>query len=220
MEIEIEKEEDLSVYSETDTDTKSINENINRVNNAKNNTNFIQVINSSKYKIYQDQFISLFTKYNLEINSIYKLVSNYAKSKDYNTEIDYINYIFYSENLITKIYNIKYFLKENKIDELIIEIKSINENIISNNLLFILYRKKLLYYIKKNMVKEALIYAEKYLISLTIDDNILYKKLANTMSLLAYEDINKCTDKDLINECENVDEDEIICLILRFLIEN
>ena len=218
--MKIEKEEELSTYSETETDTKSINENLNKVSNSISNSNFIQEINYSKYKTYQQQFISLFNKYNLEINSIYKLISNYAKSKDNESDIDFINYIFYSENLITKIYNIEYFLKENKIDELINEIKSINENILSNDLLFILYRKKLLYYIKNNMVKESLKYAEKYLVPLTKDNNILYIKLGNVMSLLAYEDINKCPDKDLINEYENIDQEEIIYLILRFFIEN
>ena len=218
--MEIEKEEELSTYTETDTDTKSINENINKVNNSINNNNFIQEINSSKYKTYQDQFISLFNKYNLDISKIYILISNYAKSKDNNVDIDYIGYIFYSENLIIKIYNIKYFIKENKIDELINEINSINEKILTNNLLFILHRKKLLFYIKNNLVKESLIYAEKYLVPLTRDDNRLYIKLGNVMSLLAYEDINKCDNKILAKECENIDEDEIICLILRFLIEN
>ena len=220
IETEIEKEEELSTYSETDIDTNSSNENLFKVNNPINNNNFIQLINSSKYKLYQDQFISLFTKYNLEINSIGKLISNYAKSKGNINNIDYFNYIFYSENLITKIYKIKYFLKENKIDELIKEIRSINENILNNNILFVLYRKKLLYYIKNNMVKEAFNYAEKYLIPLTKDNNILYKKLGDVMSLLAYEDINKCTDKNLVKEFENIDEDEITCLILRFFIDN
>ena len=220
-EIEIEKEEELSTYSETDIDTKSTNEYIFKVNNSISNNNFIQSINSSKYKLYQEQFISLFTKYNLEMNSIGKLISNYAKSKDSTiTDIDYVNYIFYSENLITKIYKIKHFLKENKIDELINEIKSINENILNNHFLFILYRKKLLYYIQNNMVKESLICAEKYLAPLTKDDNILYKKLGDAMSLLAYEDINKCTDKDFVKECESINEDEVICLILRYFIDN
>ena len=218
--MEIEKEEELSTYTETDTDTKSINENINKVNNSINNNNFIQEINSSKYKTYQDQFISLFNKYNLDISKIYTLISNYAKSKDNNVNIDYIGYIFYSENLIIKIYNIKYFIKENKIDELINEINSINEKILTNNLLFILHIKKLLFYIKNNLVKESLAYAQKYLVPLTRDDNRLYIKLGNVMSLLAYEDINKCDNKILAKECENIDEDEIICLILRFLIEN
>ena len=218
--MEIEKEEELSTYTETDTDTKSINENLNKVNNSINNNNFIQEINSSKYKTYQDQFISLFNKYNLDISKIYTLISNYAKSKDNNVNIDYIGYIFYSENLIIKIYNIKYFIKENKIDELINEINSINEKILTNNLLFILHIKKLLFYIKNNLVKESLAYAQKYLVPLTRDDNRLYIKLGNVMSLLAFEDINKCDDKNMAKECENIDEDEIICLILRFLIEN
>ena len=95
-EIEIEKEEELSTYSETDIDTKSTNEYIFKVNNSISNNNFIQSINSSKYKLYQEQFISLFTKYNLEISAISELISNYAKSKDSTiTDIDYISYIFY-----------------------------------------------------------------------------------------------------------------------------
>lgn len=221
--MEIEKDEEFSICSELETtDTKSINDVIDSSNKPIPINNFIQEINSLKYKIYQEQFISLFTKYNLEINLLPRLISNYAKSKKYTTEINYDDYIFYSEQLITNIYNIKYFLKENKIDELINEIKIINEKILNDNLLFIIHREKLIYYIKNNLVKESLIYAQKNLVCLTENNKMLYKKLENIMSLLAYENIKECNDKNLVNECINNNgkiEDEIICLILNFLID-
>ena len=221
--MEIEKDEEYSTCSEMETiDTKSINDTIEQAIKPINN-NFIDEINSLKYKMYQAQFLSLFNKYNLEINSISKLISNYAKSIKYTTKIDYNNYILYSEQLITKIYNIKYFLKENKIDEIINEIKSINENILSDNLLFILHMQKLSYYIKNNLIKESLVYAQKNLIYLTKNNSVLYKKLENIMSLLAYENIKECSDKELVKECtNNTDkiENEIICSILSFLMKN
>ena len=219
--MEIEKDEEFSISSELETDTKSINVIIEKVNKPTNN--FIKEINSLKYKLYKDQFISLFNKYNLDINLINNMISNYAKSKNSTVEIDYNNYIFYSENLITKIYNIKYFLKENRIDELINEIKDINEKILNNYLRFDLHKKKLFHFIKNNMVRETLIYAQSYMIPLTENNNILYKKLEKIMSLLAYENINDCADKKLVNEFENfIDEieDKTIYSILIFLIEN
>ena len=219
--MEIEKDEEFSTCSELETtDTKSINDTIEQ---SKPKNNFTQEINFLKYKTYQEQFVLLFNQYNLEVNSIYQLITNYAKSKKNIIEIDYNNYILFSEQLITKIYNIKYFLKENKIDELINEIKSINENILNDNLLFILHKEKLIYYIKNNLVKESLIYAQKNLINLTKNNSVLYKKLENVMSLLAYENIKECADQELVNEYTNNDdkiEDEIIGLILRFLIKN
>lgn len=219
--MEIEKDEEFSTCSELETtDTKSINDIIEQ---SKPKNNFIQEINFLKYKTYQEQFVLLFNQYNLEVNSISQLITNYAKSKKDTIEIDYNNYILFSEQLITKIYNIKYFLKENKIDELINEIKSINEKILNDNLLFILHKEKLIYYIKKNLVKESLAYAQKNLINLTKNNSVLYKKLENVMSLLAYENIKECADKELVNEStSNNDkiEDEIIGLILRFLIKN
>ena len=221
--MEIEKDEEFSICSGLETtDTKSINDVIDSSNKPIPINNFIQEINSLKYKIYQEQFISLFTKYNLEINLLPRLISNYAKSKKYTTEMNYDDYIFYSEQLITNIYNIKYFLKENKIDEWINEIKIINEKILNDNLLFIIHREKLIYYIKNNLVKESLIYAQKNLVCLTENNKMLYKKLENIMSLLAYENIKECNDKNLVNECINNNgkiEDEIICLILNFLID-
>ena len=219
--MEIEKDEEFSTCSELETtDTKSINDTIEQ---SKPKNNFSQEINFLKYKTYQEQFVLLFNQYNLEVNSIYQLITNYAKSKKNIIEIDYNNYILFSEELITKIYNIKYFLKENKIDELINEIKSINENILNDNLLFILHKEKLIYYIKNNLVKESLIYAEKNLINLTKNNSVLYKKLENIMSLLAYENLKECADQELVNEYTNNDdkiEDEIIGLILCFLIKN
>ena len=219
--MEIEKDEEFSTCSELETtDTKSINDTIEQ---SKPKNNFIQEINFLKYKTYQEQFVLLFNQYNLEVNSISQLITNYAKSKKDTTEIDYNDYILFSEQLITKIYNIKYFLKENKIDELINEIKSINEKILNDNLLFILHKEKLIYYIKENLVKESLAYAQKNLINLTINNSVLYKKLENVMSLLAYENIKECADKELVNESTNNNnkiEDEIIGLILRFLIKN
>ena len=219
--MEIEKDEEFSTCSELETtDTKSINDTIEQ---SRPKNNFSQEINFLKYKTYQEQFVLLFNQYNLEVNSIYQLITNYAKSKKNIIEIDYNNYILFSEELITKIYNIKYFLKENKIDELINEIKSINEKILNDNLLFILHKEKLIYYIKNNLVKESLIYAEKNLINLTKNNSVLYKKLENIMSLLAYENLKECADQELVNEYTNNDdkiEDEIIGLILRFLIKN
>ena len=219
--MEIEKDEEFSTCSELETtDTKSINDIIEQ---SKPKNNFIQEINFLKYKTYQEQFVLLFNQYNLEVNSISQLITNYAKSKKDTIEMDYNNYILFSEQLITKIYNIKYFLKENKIDELINEIKSINENILNDNILFILHKEKLIYYIKENLVKESLAYAQQNLINLTKNNSVLYKKLENVMSLLAYENIKECADKELVNEStSNNDkiEDEIIGLILRFLIKN
>ena len=219
--MEIEKDEEFSTCSELETtDSKSINDTIEQ---SKPKNNFIQEINFLKYKTYQEQFVLLFNQYNLEVNSISQLITNYAKSKKDTIEIDYNDYILFSEQLITKIYNIKYFLKENKIDELINEIKSINEKILNDNLLFILHKEKLIYYIKNNLVKESLIYAQKNLINLTKNNSVLYKKLENVMSLLAYENIKECADQELVNEYTNNDdkiEDEIIGLILRFLIKN
>ena len=217
--MEIEKDEEFSTCSELDTDAKSINETIEKVNKPPNN--FIKEINTLKCKLYQDQFKLLLNKYRFDNNSLNKMISNYAKSKNINIEMDYNNYICYSESLITKIYNIKYFLKENKIDELINEIRDINEKILNNNLLFDLHGKKLYHYIKNNMVGESLKYAQNNMISLTENNNILYKQLEKIMSLLAYKNINYCADKELVNEFENIIdkiEDETIYSILKFLI--
>ena len=135
--MEIEKEEEYSTCSEFDTDSKSLNSINDPLSKPLNN--FINEINSLKYKIYEEQFISIFTKYNIDVNNIYILISNYA---NLNTKINYDEYIHYSEKLLKKIYIIKYFLKENKIEEIINEIKSINKNILNNYyLLFIIHRQ-------------------------------------------------------------------------------
>ena len=66
------------------------------------------------------------------------------------------------------------------------------------------------------MVKESLIYAQKNLVCLTENNKMLYKKLENIMSLLAYENIKECNDKNLVNECINNNgkiEDEIILYV-------
>ena len=100
--MEIEKEEEYSTCSEFDTDSKSLNSINDPLSKPLNN--FINEINSLKYKIYEEQFISIFTKYNIDVNNIYILISNYA---NLNTKINYDEYIHYSEKLLTQIYNIK-----------------------------------------------------------------------------------------------------------------
>ena len=221
--MEIEKDEDYSTCSEYEIDSKSLNNIIEPIN--KQNNNFISEIYSIKSKTYQEQFISLLKKYNLDINSVNKLISNFAKTIDFNnnnTDMDFNNYIKYSEKLIIIIYNIKYYLKENRIDELINEIKSINEQLLNNNLLFILHRQKLLYLIKNNYVKDSLIYAQKNIIPLTENNDEFYKELGNIMNLLAYENIVDCPYNDIFNSDENyIDkiEDEIISMIFEFLLK-
>ena len=215
--MEIEKEEEYSTCSEFDTDSKSLNSINDPLSKPLNN--FINEINSLKYKIYEEQFISIFTKYNIDVNNIYILISNYA---NLNTKINYDEYIHYSEKLLTQIYNIKYFLKENKIEEIINEIKSINKNILNNYyLLFIIHRQKLLYLIKRNLVNDSLVYAQKYILPLTENNDMLYSELGNVMSLLAYENINDCPDKELLDKngilSEKVEE-KIIFIIIKFLI--
>ena len=220
--MEIEKDEDYSTCSEYETDSKSIN-NINEPINKPIN-NFISEIYSLKYKTYQEQFIALFKKYNLDINSLDKLIINFANLLNTNNskiEMNINNYIHYSEKLIIKIYNIQYYLKEKRIDELINEIKSVNEKLLSNNLLFILHLQKLLHLIENNLVKDSLMYAQKYLIPLTENNDELYKKLGNVVSLLAYDNIKDCPYKDIITVDEHIDNinDKIISMLLEFLLK-
>ena len=217
--MEIEKDEENSICSGLETDSNSLNIPSEIILTQKND--FISEINSLKYKLYHDQFTSLFNKYNIDINSIYLLITNYAISNNGQMRIDYNNFIYYAEKLITNIYNMKYFLKENKIEELIKEINIINENILNNKkILFMVRREKLLYLIKNNYVNDSLIYAREYLVPLTENNDILYKELGNVMGLLAYENIDDCPDKELLSDC-NISkiEDEIISFILKFLIE-
>lgn len=217
--MEIEKDEENSICSGFETDSNSLNIPSEMILTQKND--FISEINSLKYKLYHDQFTSLFNKYNININSIYTLITNYANSSNGQMRMDYNNFIYYGEKLITNIYNLKYFLKENKIEELIKEINGINENILNNKkLLFMVRREKLLYLIKNNNVNDSLIYAQEYLVPLTENNDILYKELGNVMGLLAYENIDDCPDKELFNDCNtNKIDDEIISFILKFLIE-
>ena len=70
---------------------------------------------------------------------------------------------------------------------------------------------------------ESLEYSKKFLISLTENDEVLYEKLGNIMSLLAFSNIEDCPDKELINmdmSLINKIEDDIILKILDFLIKN
>ncbi len=217
--MEIEKDEENSICSGLETDSNSLNIPSEIILTQKND--FISEINSLKYKLYHDQFTSLFNKYNIDINSIYLLITNYAISSNGQMRIDYNNFIYYAEKLITNIYNMKYFLKENKIEELIKEINIINENILNNKkILFMVRREKLLYLIKNNYVNDSLIYAREYLVPLTENNDILYKELGNVMGLLAYENIDDCPDKELLSDCNTKKiEDEIISFILKFLIK-
>lgn len=227
--MEIERDEENSSYSGYETDSNSQNFAMcPRPHPDKKNqkNDFISEINSSKFKLYQDQFISLFTKYNININYIHNLITNYANNKEnknIDIDLDYNNFIFYSEKLITKIYNIKYFFKENRTNELIDEIKSINENILNNKkILFIIHKEKLIYLIRNNYVNDSLIYAQQYMVPLTLNNEYLYKELGNIMSLLAYNNINDFPDKDkdMFNDnSKNKNEDEIISFVLKFLIE-
>ena len=228
--MEIERDEEYSIYSGFETDSNSQNFALEPNQTQKIQKNdFTTKINSSKIKLYQDQFISMFNKYNIDTNYIYNVITNYANNINNNdhTDIDididsdYNNFIFYAEKLITKIYNIKYFFKENKINELIQEIKSINENILNNKkILFIIHREKLIHLKKNNDVNDSLIYAQQYMIPLTINDNNLYKELGNVMSLLAYNNTDDCPGRDLFNESnKNKNEDEILSYVLKFLVE-
>lgn len=228
--MEIERDEEYSIYSGFETDSNSQNFALEPNQTQKIQKNdFTTKINSSKIKLYQDQFISMFNKYNIDTNYIYNVITNYANNINNNdhTDIDididsdYNNFIFYAEKLITKIYNIKYFFKENKINELIQEIKSINENILNNKkILFIIHREKLIYLIKNNCVNDSLIYAQRYMVPLTINNECLYKELGSVMSLLAYNNLNDFPDKELFNESnKNKNEDEILSYVLKFLVE-
>ena len=228
--MEIERDEEYSIYSGFETDSNSQNFALEPNQTQKIQKNdFTTKINSSKIKLYQDQFISMFNKYNIDTNYIYNVITNYANNINNNdhTDIDididsdYNNFIFYAEKLITKIYNIKYFFKENKINELIQEIKSINENILNNKkILFIIHREKLIYLIKNNCVNDSLIYTQRYMVPLTINNECLYKELGSVMSLLAYNNLNDFPDKELFNESnKNKNEDEILSYVLKFLVE-
>ena len=221
--MEIEREEEYSTCSEYETDSISL-KNINEpITKQKPDTNFISEINFLKYKTYQEQFITLFEKYNIDKIYINDLILNFSKLVNKNNnKIDINNYLIDSENFIIRIYKIKYLLKENRIDELIKEIKNLNENILNDRILFNLHRQKLLYLIKNNMINESLDYAKINLIPLTTNNEILYKELGKTMSLLAYKNITDCSDNDIIIDYEiNIDnvENEVISRILELLIK-
>ena len=221
--MEIEKEEEYSTCSEYETNSFSLNNKEDSISKQNPENNFTSEINYLKYKTYQEQFISLFEKYNIDKNYINDLVLNFANLVNKNSnKIGISNYLIYSENLIIRIYKIKYYLKENKIEELIKEIKNINENILNKELLFILHRQKLLYLIQNNMISESLDYAKINMIPLTKNNDVLYKELGNSMSLLAYKNINDCSDNGIIKDYKsNVDkvENDVISRIFEFLIK-
>ena len=222
MEIEKEEEYSTSTFSDLEPDSKSIS-NITNISKSMPSqlSNFDSIINSLKYKTYQDQFISLFNKYNIDINNMDKLILNYSNTKSQKKHND--DYIYYAEKLLTQIYNIKYFLKENKINEVINEINGINEKILNEKLLFALHRQKLIYLIKKDMINESLLYAQTYLLPLSENNKILYNELEKVMGILGYKDIKDCPDKELIDDNDKIldkIEDEILSTILIFLINS
>jgi len=222
MEIEKEEENSISTFSDLEVDSKSISNivNLNKSMTSQLN-NFDSIINSLKYKTYQDQFISLFNKYNIDINNLDKLILNYSNTKAEKKHSD--DYIYYAEKLLTQIYNIKYFLKENKINEVINEINDINEKILNEELLFVLHRQKLITLIKKDMINESLLYAQKYLLPLSENNQILYNELEKVMGILGYKNIKDCPDKELIDDNDKIldkIEDEILSALLIFLINS
>jgi len=222
MEIEKEEENSISTFSDLEADSKSISNivNLNKSMTSQLN-NFDSIINSLKYKTYQDQFISLFNKYNIDINNLDKLILNYSNTKAEKKHSD--DYIYYAEKLLTQIYNIKYFLKENKINEVINEINDINEKILNGELLFALHRQKLITLIKKDMINESLLYAQKYLLPLSENNQILYNELEKVMGILGYKNIKDCPDKELIDDNDKIldkIEDEILSALLIFLINS
>lgn len=222
MEIEKEEEYSTSTFSDLEADSKSIS-NITNISKSMPSqiSNFDNIINSLKYKTYQDQFISLFNKHNIDINNLDKLILNYSKIKDQKKNSD--DYIYYAEKLLTQIYNIKYFLKENKINEVINEINGINEQILNEKLLFDLHRQKLIYLIKKDMINESLLYAQKYLLPLSENNKNLYNELEKVMGILGYKDIKDCPDKDLLDGNDKILdrlENEILSTMLIFLINS
>jgi len=222
MEIEKEEEYSASTFSDLEADSKSIS-NITNISKSMPSqiSNFDNIINSLKYKTYQDQFISLFNKHNIDINNLDKLILNYSKTKVQKKNSD--DYIYYAEKLLTQIYNIKYFLKENKINEVINEINGINEQILNEKLLFDLHRQKLIYLIKKDMINESLLYAQKYLLPLSENNKNLYNELEKVMGILGYKDIKDCPDKDLLDGNDIILdrlENEILSTMLIFLINS
>jgi len=222
MEIEKEEENSISTFSDLEADSKSISNivNLNKSMTSQLN-NFDSIINSLKYKTYQDQFISLFNKYNIDINNLDKLILNYSNTKAEKKHSD--DYIYYAEKLLTQIYNIKYFLKENKINEVINEINDINEKILNGELLFALHRQKLITLIKKDMINESLLYAQKYLLPLSENNQILYNELEKVMGILGYKNIKDCPDKEIIDGNDKIldkIEDEILSALLIFLINS
>jgi hypothetical protein len=223
MEIEKEEEYSISTISDLESDSKSIS-NITDISKSMPSqlSNFDSIINSLKYKTYQDQFISLFNKYNIDINNLDKLILNYSNTKSQKKHSDN-DYIIYAEKLLTQIYNIKYFLKENKINEVINEINGINEKILNEKLLFALHRQKLIYLIKKDMINESLLYAQKYLLPLSENNKILYNELEKVMGILGYKDIKDCPDKELLDGNDKIldkIEDEILSTMILFLINS
>jgi len=222
MEIEKEEEYSTSTFSDLEADSKSIS-NITNISKSMPSqiSNFDNIINLLKYKTYQDQFISLFNKHNIDINNLDKLILNYSKIKDQKKNSD--DYIYYAEKLLTQIYNIKYFLKENKINEVINEINGINKQILNEKLLFDLHRQKLIYLIKKDMINESLLYAQKYLLPLSENNKNLYNELEKVMGILGYKDIKDCPDKDLLDGNDKILdrlENEILSTMLIFLINS
>lgn len=222
MEIEKEEEYSTSTFSDLEADSKSIS-NITNISKSMPSqiSIFDNIINSLKYKTYQDQFISLFNKHNIDINNLDKLILNYSKTKVQKKNSD--DYIYYAEKLLTQIYNIKYFLKENKINEVINEINGINEQILNEKLLFDLHRQKLIYLIKKDMINESLLYAQKYLLPLSENNKNLYNELEKVMGILGYKDIKDCPDKDLLDGNDIILdrlENEILSTMLIFLINS
>lgn len=222
MEIEKEEENSISTFSDLEADSKSISNivNLNKSMTSQLN-NFDSIINSLKYKTYQDQFIFLFNKFNIDINNLDKLILNYSNTKAEKKHSD--DYIYYAEKLLTQIYNIKYFLKENKINEVINEINDINEKILNEELLFALHRQKLITLIKKDMINESLLYAQKYLLPLSENNQILYNELEKVMGILGYKNIKDCPDKELIDGNDKIldkIEDEILSALLIFLINS
>lgn len=196
MEIESEEEDDYSSFS------AHLPGNMNDLENKLNLNNEIK-----KKKITNEQWNKELNSKKINKDQMNQIVANYLFIQGYNIPLKKfikeakIKFDF-DENLLNKRFLIRKLITENKIEEAINEINSINKKILENNviLLFVLQRQRLLNFIKENKLPEALKFAKETLLPLTQGNSFLYKELENIMCLLAYDNLDDAPEKELVTE--------------------
>lgn len=196
MEIESEEEDDYSSFS------AQLPGSMNELENKLNLNNEIK-----KKKITNEQWNKELNTKKVNKEQMNQIVANYLFIQGYNIPLKkFINEakikFDFDEKLLNKRFLIRKLITENKIEQAIIEIDSINKNILEENktLLFVLLRQKLLNYIKENKLQEALKFAKDTLLPLTEGNSFLFKELENIMCLLAYDNLDEAPEKELLTD--------------------